>query len=972
MSVAAAEVSAIVRPDYRLEHNLWAERGTVFLTGTQALVRLLLMQRAARRRRAAGTRRASSAATAARRWAWSTRRSGRPARSSPRPASASCRRSTRNSAPRRCWARSASSPTPSAPSTACSRCGTARARASTAPATRSSTATPTAARRTAACWWWPATTTAASRRRCRTRATSSSRPSTCRWWRRPTWPSTSSSASTATRCRATRATGSRMTALSEVVESGATVDLDAIATRTATWRDADGVRAATGHAPPADGLHYRWPDLPSLRIETRLADKLAAVAAFAQVNSIDRDVIVSPQATVGIVTCGKAHYDLMEVLRRLEITPQMLADAGVRLYKVGLSFPLETTRMRRFARGLKELLVIEEKGAVVETQLRELFYNAPADERPVIVGKRDAPGAPLVSARRRAAAVAADRARRALDRAPLPGQPRARRPPAARARLHAARAAGQRRRQRQARAVLLRRLPAQHQHAGARGLARAGRHRLPLHGLVDGPRHAGPDPDGRRGRRLGQPLDVHQGAARVPEPRRRHLLPLGLPGDPPGGGVEGHDHLQDPVQRRGGDDRRPTGGRRRSASTRSRARWRARACEQVVVVSDDIAKYDAMHGRFPPGTTFHPREELDAVQRRLREMAGVTVLIYEQTCAAEKRRRRKKGELADPARRLFINERVCEGCGDCSVQSNCVAVLPLETPLGPQAQDRPEQLQQGLFLRQGLLPELRRRARRPTAQEGRRTRAPAAKRFERRVAALPLPAPHRLDRPVRPAGHRRRRHRRGDGRRGDRDGRAPGGQERQRARLHGLRAEGRLGAVVRALGRPARAPEPGAHRHAAGRRDPRLRPGGRRLARGAADRAPRPHARAGQRARGAGGRVAEEPRCQPAGRRAARQAALRRRRRARRDLRRAVAGRGLSRRHHRRQHPGARLRLAARPGAGEPGRAAARDRAQRRGGAGQPAGVLARPAGGRRPGGLRRAARPRRAGGRRAGERWTR
>ena len=96
------------------------------------------------------------------------------------------------------------------------------------------------------------------------------------------------------------------TALSEVVESGATVDLDRINARVASWADVDTVRAATGHQAPADGLHYRWPDLPSLRIETRLKDKLAAVAAFARVNSIDRDVIVAPQARFGIVTVGKA------------------------------------------------------------------------------------------------------------------------------------------------------------------------------------------------------------------------------------------------------------------------------------------------------------------------------------------------------------------------------------------------------------------------------------------------------------------------------------------------------------------------------------------------------------------------------------------------------------------------------------------------------------------------------------------
>ena len=189
-----------------------------------------------------------------------------------------------------------------------------------------------------------------------------------------------------------------LTALSEVVESGSTVDLDEINGRADTWADADTVAALTGHRPPPDGLHYRWPDLPSLRIESRLADKLSAVAAFARVNRIDREVIVAPDARVGIVTCGKAHADLMEVLRRLEITPAMLGEAGVRLYKVGLAWPLETTRAEAFARGLDEILVIEEKGDIVEGQLRELFYNAPAGARPALVGKRDRDGQPLVSA----------------------------------------------------------------------------------------------------------------------------------------------------------------------------------------------------------------------------------------------------------------------------------------------------------------------------------------------------------------------------------------------------------------------------------------------------------------------------------------------------------------------------------------------------------------------------------------------
>src|SRR3954469_24181677 len=185
------------------------------------------------------------------------------------------------------------------------------------------------------------------------------------------------------------------TALSEVVESASTVDLDLVHARVAAWQGSETVMQATGFQPPAGGLHYRWPDLPSLVIEQRLHAKLDAVRAFARVNSIDRHIVEAPHATVGIVTAGKAHYDFMEVLRRLEISPETLAQHGVRIYKLGLTYPIEPTRMTQFARGLNEILVIEEKGPVVEQQMRDLFYNGPL--RPVIIGKKTATGTPLVT-----------------------------------------------------------------------------------------------------------------------------------------------------------------------------------------------------------------------------------------------------------------------------------------------------------------------------------------------------------------------------------------------------------------------------------------------------------------------------------------------------------------------------------------------------------------------------------------------
>jgi indolepyruvate ferredoxin oxidoreductase len=531
-----------------------------------------------------------------------------------------------------------------------------------------------------------------------------------------------------------------MTALSEVVESGATVDLDAVKMRVNAWRDADSVRGATGHQLPTDGLHYRWPDLPSLRIEARLQDKLAAVRAFARVNSIDRDIIVSPHATVGIVTCGKAHYDLMEVLRRLEITPAMLAAAGVRLYKVGLSFPIEPSRLRAFARGLKELLVVEEKAPVVEAQLRDLFYNAPADARPLIVGKLDAQGQPLVSAlgelrpSRLIEIVAHWIARHFPNNKTLGDHLQHVRdftPPELLSNA----------------ADAVKRVPyfcagCPHNTStkvpeGSRAQAGIGCHFMAswmgreTEGLiqmggegVDWVSHSMFTKVPHVFQNLGDGTYWHSGylAIRQAVASKATITykilfndAVAMTGGQPVDGVISVDRVARQVESEG--------------------------VRRVVVISDDIAKYDGRHGQFPPGTEFHPRESLDAVQRMLREIEGVTVLIYEQTCAAEKRRRRKKGELVDPARRIFINERVCEGCGDCSVQSNCVAVLPHETALGRKRKIDQSACNKDYSCVKGFCPSfvgvlggsLRKKA--GALETG-------VDHFERRVAALPLPAPH--------------------------------------------------------------------------------------------------------------------------------------------------------------------------------------------------------------------------------------
>jgi len=456
-------------------------------------------------------------------------------------------------------------------------------------------------------------------------------------------------------------------AISEVVESGMTVDLDAIPLDFTLPVDFQ----------PTQDLHVRAVDLPSLVLESRLAEKLAAVRAFARVNPVDKHIVSSPNATLGIVTVGKAHYDFMEVLRRLELDPNALAAAGVRVYKVGLVFPLEPTRMAEFAQGLEEILVIEEKAPVVERQIKELLYGLPDFQRPRIAGKTDAQGAPLLSSLgelrpSRIMQVVADwlaRLNPALDRRRLvmdftmPSL------------LHNV-------------ADAVRRLPyfcsgCPHNTStrvpeGSRALAGIGCHFMAswmereTSGLiqmgaegVDWAAHSRFTAEKHVFQNLGDGTYYHSGylAIRQAIAARATITYKIL--------------YNDAVAMTGGQ---PVDG---SLSVPEIARQvEAEGAKRVVIVSDEIGKYDGRHGEFPAGTTFHPREELDAVQRELREVDGVTVLVYDQTCAAEKRRRRKKKEFPDPPTRVFINEAVCEGCGDCGQASNCLSVVPVETEWG--------------------------------------------------------------------------------------------------------------------------------------------------------------------------------------------------------------------------------------------------------------------------------------------------
>ncbi len=460
-------------------------------------------------------------------------------------------------------------------------------------------------------------------------------------------------------------------AISEVVESGMTVDLDAVPLDFTLPVD---------FAPP-QALHVRAVDLPSLALEERLASKLDAVRAFAKLNTLDKHIVSNPSATLGIVTVGKAHFDFMEVLRRLALDPNALAAAGVRVYKVGLVFPLEPTRLLDFASGLDEMLVIEEKASVVERQIKELLFALPGEQRPRIAGKTDHEGRPLISALgelrpSRIMAVVAEwlaRLNPALDRrhlvvdftmpALLSNEADAvkRQPYFCSGCPHNTST----------------RVP-----DGSRALAGIGCHFMAswmereTSGLiqmgaegVDWAAHSRFTTEKHVFQNLGDGTYFHSGLLAI-----RQAIAANT-------NITYKLLYNDAVAMTGGQ---PVDGH---ISVPEIARQvEAEGAKRVVVVSDEIGKFRGRESEFPKGTTFHDRADLDAVQRELREIEGLTLLIYDQTCAAEKRRRRKKKELEDPPQRIFINQRVCEGCGDCGVASNCLSVIPVETDWGRKRQ----------------------------------------------------------------------------------------------------------------------------------------------------------------------------------------------------------------------------------------------------------------------------------------------
>ena len=451
----------------------------------------------------------------------------------------------------------------------------------------------------------------------------------------------------------------------DTVEASASIDVDAHRVK---------ITLPDNVTLPADGLGIRQPDTPQAQEYRLHRFKLDAVRAFARLNGLDRVVIDAPAATLGIITHGKSYLDVLQAFDDLDLSEAAVAAMGVRLYKVGMPWPLEPHGAMAFAAGLDKVIVVEEKRSLIESQLKEQLYGS--QHAPAIIGKHDEQGVILFPTEM------------ALDSNLI------------------AIAIGER-------------LLALHDDTRLRErVAQLRSYRAPR-ATVDamarsfyfcsGCPHSSSThiPSGSKAYAgigcswMAQAMDrsttgyTQMGAeglswvGEAPFSKRRHMF------QNIGDGTYFHSGLlaiRAAIAAKTNitykilfnDAVAMTGGQRHDGELDVPAISRqvhSEGVRRIDVVTDEPDKYPA-NTVWAPGVTIHHRDDLDKVQRVLRDIEGTTALIYDQTCAAEKRRRRKRGTFPDPAKRIVINDLVCEGCGDCGVKSNCVSVQPLETEFG--------------------------------------------------------------------------------------------------------------------------------------------------------------------------------------------------------------------------------------------------------------------------------------------------
>ena len=436
---------------------------------------------------------------------------------------------------------------------------------------------------------------------------------------------------------------------------------------------------------PQGGLNIRPSDDRHEQEKRIHVHKRFAAVAFARANGLDRIVMAGGRKPrIGIISTGKSYLDVRQALGDLGVDETMAAKLGIRLAKLALVWPADPEFIRTFAEGLDLVIVVEEKRSLIETQIREQLYNA--KKRPVVIGKKDEEGAHLFPAYgtlepNQIAVALARRLGLLAGRRGLPESITGRLAAIAAAEANVRNTAD-----------LATRIPyfcagCPHNSStvvpeGGRGYAGIGCHWMvqyiperhtegATHMGGEGANWIGEAPFSKRAhvfQNLGDGTYNHSGILAI-----RAAVASGV-------NMTFKILYNDAVAMTGGQ------AHEGNLSVPMIARQvRAEGIERIAIVSDEPDKY-------PPGTdfparvSFHHRNDIQTVQKELMTVKGVSALIYDQTCAAEKRRRRKRGTFPDPARRVFINELVCEGCGDCGLKSNCVAIVPVETAFGRKRQ----------------------------------------------------------------------------------------------------------------------------------------------------------------------------------------------------------------------------------------------------------------------------------------------
>ena len=452
---------------------------------------------------------------------------------------------------------------------------------------------------------------------------------------------------------------------------------------------------------PPGGVHIRWPDA-ALDQEARLFDhKWYAALAYIRANKLNHNVVEGPNDRFGLIASGKAFNDTRQALADLGLDDATCRRIGLRLHKVAVVWPLEAQTTREFATGLREILVVEEKRQVIEYQLKEELYNWRSDVRPHVLGKFDEgpddfsggewsmPNPSAHTLLRANADLSPTIIARAIaKRLTKLGVPE---DVASRMGIHLNKLDAKER----AMQTLELTSGAERQPwfcsgcphntstkvpEGSRAMAGIGCHFMSIWmdratvGFTqmggEGVPWVGQQPFSNEQHmfaNLGDGTYFHSGLLAV-----RQSIAAGV-------NITYKILYNDAVAMTGGQQvgERPEG----HSVVQIANSMRAEGAQKITIVTDEPEKYDDVKG-LPEGIAIHHRDELDMIQREFRELKGTTVIIYDQTCATEKRRRRKRGTMEAPTTTVVINELVCEGCGDCGVQSNCLSIEPLETEFG--------------------------------------------------------------------------------------------------------------------------------------------------------------------------------------------------------------------------------------------------------------------------------------------------